>query len=212
MKCCQCRGIERLFDAEAAARALNRYRRRGPRKETRLLIDGLRAEGIEGGTLLDIGGGVGAIQHELLRAGVGGVTSVDASAAYTEAAKEEARRQGHGDRIRYHHGDFVELASAIEPADIVTLDFVICCYHDMEALVGLSSQRARKLFGFGYPRDTWWMKALFAVGNFYYWARRLPFRAFLHPTQAIDAVLRRNGFRQRFYRETGLGQVAVYAR
>ena len=38
------------------------------------------------------------------------------------------------------------------------------------------------------------------------------FRAFLHPTQAIHAVLSRNGFQQRFYRKTRFFQVAVYAR
>jgi len=56
------------------------------------------------------------------------------------------------------------------------------------------------------------MKVAFAVGNFYFWARRRSFRAFLHPTQAIGAVLRRNGFQQRFYRKTKFLQVVVYAR
>ena len=212
MKCCQCQGIENLFNAKLAAKKLTSYRKRGPRKETRMLIEALGAEGIKGMTLLDIGGGVGAIQHELLSAGVSSATNVEASLAYMEAAKEEAQRRGHGDRVSYHDGDFVDLAPAIEPADIVTLDAVICCYHDMEALVGLSSQRARKLYGFVYPRDTWWMKVVFAVGNFYCWARRRSFRVFLHPTQAIDAVLRRNGFQQRFYRKTKFLQVVVYAR
>ena len=212
MKCCQCQGIESLFDAKLTAKELKAYRKKGPRKTTRMLIEALGAEGIEGMTLLDIGGGVGAIQHELLGAGVSSATSAEASLAYMEAAKEEAQRLGHGDRVSYHHGDFVDLAPAIEAADIVTLDLVICCYHDMEALVGLSSQRARKLYGFVYPRDTWWFKVVFAVGNFYFWARRRSFRAFLHPTQAIDAVLRSNGFQQRFYHKTRLLQVVVYAR
>ncbi len=212
MKCCQCQGIESQFDAKLAAKELNSYRRRGPRRGTRMRIEALGAEGIKGMTLLDIGGGIGAIQHELLSAGVSSATNVEASLTYMEAAKEEAQRRGHGDRVSYQPGDFVDLASAIEPADIVTLDAVICCYHDMEGLVGLSSQRARKLYGFVYPCDTWWMKVIFTVGNFYFWARRRSFRLFLHPTQAIDTVLRRNGFQQRFYRKTQFFQVVVYAR
>ena len=202
MQCCQCQGIDSQFNATLAAKDLNSYRKRGPRKGTRMLIEALGAEGIKGMTLLDIGGGVGAIQHELLGAGVSSAINVEASLTYMEAAKEEAQRRGHGDRVSYHCGDFVDFAPAIEPSDIVTLDAVFCCYHDMEALVGLSSQRARRLYGFVYPRDTWWMKLVFGAGNFYFRARSRSFRAFLHPTQAINAVLSRNGFQQRFYRKS----------
>jgi tRNA A58 N-methylase Trm61 len=65
--------------------------------------------------LFDIGGGIGAIQHELLAAGAAHATSVDASAAYLEAAREESIRHGLGDRVTYRHGDFVELAESIPP-------------------------------------------------------------------------------------------------
>ena len=212
MNCCQCEGIEETFDAKVAARDLKRYRAKGPRKETRMLLDALRAEGVEGMTLLDIGGGVGAIQHELLGDGVSGATNVDASSAYLGAAREEARRRGHSDRVSYHHGNFVDLAPDIEPADIVTLDAVICCYHDMEALVGLSAKRARKLYGFVYPKDRWWMRLASALGNFYFWARRRSFRTYLHPTRAIEAVVRENGLRRRYYSKTIWGQVVVYGR
>src|SRR3972149_5948454 len=69
MSCAQCQGIERMFDRRAAERELRQYRAAGPGGTTRLLIDALKAEGVAGLTLLDIGGGGGAIQHELLRAG-----------------------------------------------------------------------------------------------------------------------------------------------
>ena len=212
MNCCQCEGIDGVFNAKVAARDLKAYRKKGPRKATRMLIDALKAEDIEGMTLLDIGGGVGAIQHELLQDGVSSATNVDASRAYLQTAREEAQRRGHEDRVTYHFGDFVELAPDIEHADVVTLDAVICCYHDMEALVGLSSQRARKLYGYVYPRDTWWMRIVSAAENFYRWATRSSFRAYLHPTKAIEAVVRSNGLKRRFYHKTILWQVAVYGR
>ena len=212
MKCSQCQGIERLFDAKMAAKELKGYRRKGPSRATHMLIEALKAQGVEGLTLLDIGGGVGAIQHEMLDAGVSSATSVEAAPAYVEAAKAEAQRRGHGDRVTYHFGDFVDLAPQIQPADIVTLDAVICCYHDMEALVGLSSQRARKLYGLVYPPDTWWAKLGVGVFNFFYWARRRRFRAYVHPTQAVDAIVRGNGFQRRFYGRTPVWQVVVYGR
>ena len=110
MSCCQCDGIDKVFSAKVAAKELKAYRKNGPHKATRMLIDALKTEGVEGMTLLDIGGGVGAIQHELLKDGVTTATNVDASSAYGEAAKQEADRLGLGDRVTYHFGDFVALA------------------------------------------------------------------------------------------------------
>jgi magnesium-protoporphyrin O-methyltransferase len=212
MTCRQCEGIERFFDPKEAAHDLKSYRKKGPAKTTRMLIDALKALGVEGRTLLDIGGGVGAVQHELLKAGASGSVGVDASKAYLEAAKEEALNQGHADRTAYHHGDFVTLASEIEPADVVTLDRVVCCYHDMEELVDLSSQRAGKAYGLVYPRENWASRTTVRLGNLYFWLRRNPFRVFVHATGAIDSVLRRNGLQRSFYQRTHIWQVAVYTR
>ena len=120
-----CEGVEAFFNRRVAARQLEQYRRRGPTRSTRLLIEALEAQGVEGSTLLDIGGGVGALQHELLKAGAARAVSVDASAAYLDAAKQEAERLGLAPQVTYHHGDFVALAESQEPADVVTLDRVI---------------------------------------------------------------------------------------
>jgi len=212
MNCCQCQGIEICFNEKQVGKELARYRKQGPAKTTRMLIDALKAEGVQGMTLLDIGGGIGAIQHELLKADASRATSIEASSSYLEASKAEARRQGHADRVSYHHGDFVALAPGIPPADIVTLDRVICCYHDMQSLVELSSARARKLYALVYPRDTWWVKAFMALFNLAMWITRNPFRTFVHPAHAVQAVVRRHGLERRFYRRTALWQVALYAR
>ena len=212
MNRCQCKGVEMMFNQKSAVRELKQYRRKGPKRTTQMLIDALKTEGIEGMTLLDIGGGVGAIQHELLSAGVRSAANVDASAAYVAVAKEEAERRGHAGLVSYYHGDFIQLAPEIAPADIVTLDRVICCYDDMQALVGLSSARARNLYGLVYPRDTWWMKIRVAIENFVYRLVRNPFRSFVHPTEQVDAVVRSSGLRRRLHLKTFLWQVVVYAR
>lgn len=212
MNCPNCQGYERVFDPRTADRELRDYHTRGPSKTTRLLIQAFKSAGIDGLTLLDIGGGVGAIQHELLKEGASSAVAVDASWAYLQAARQEAERQGHAQRITYQHGNFVDLAPQLPPADLVTLDKVICCYPDMRGLVGLSSARARKLYGVVFPRDTWWIRLGFRVGNFLLWLQRSPFRIFVHPTQAVEAVVRANGLERRFYRKTFVWQVIVYAR
>ena len=114
---------------------------------SRALIEALRAGGIDGQTVLDVGGGVGAVHHALLRSGAASAVDVDASRAYVATARAEAERQGHADRVRYLTGDFVALADDVGPADLVALDRVICCYPDMAALVGRSAALARRRYG-----------------------------------------------------------------
>ena len=213
MDCCQCQGIETKFDQKYVARKLEEYRKNGPKKTTWQLIEALRTERIAGLTLLDIGGGVGDIQHEMLRSCVSSAIDSEASTAYLEACRQEAERLGHSDRIRHIQGDFVQLAQDISPADIVTLDRVICCYHDMPNLVNLSVQKARRFYVIVYPLDKWWIRlGVLVYYNFRNWLQRNPMRMFVHPPEAVEAVIRSNGLERRFYRAMGTWQVVVYAR
>jgi hypothetical protein len=210
---CCCQGVEDVFGEKTARHDLRRYRKRGPSKPTRILLRALEREGVEHATVLDIGGGVGAIQQELLDAGAERATSVEASAAYLRAARDEAERRGRTDRISYQAGDFVELADRVEPADVVTLDRVICCYPDMEALVGRSADRAQRLYGLVYPRDTWWVAVGFGCMNLFLRVARRAFRVHLHPTSAVDAVARRHGLTPKLATRAGpVWQVALYRR
>ena len=200
-----------MFGERTAARDVKRYREKGLSKPTLLLLDALRAEGVERASVLDIGGGIGAIQLELLDAGAATATSVDASAAYLRAARAEAERRGHAEHISQHAGDFVELAEGIEPADVVTLDRVLCCYPDVERLVSRSAERARRVYGLVYPRDTWWTRLAFVAFNVGLRVIRRPFRVYIHPSAAVDAAVRETGLARRLRRPVGpLWQVVVY--
>lgn len=212
MNCCQCQGIEELFSDQLVARELSNYRAKGPAKTTRWMLEALKKQGIQGFSLLDIGGGVGAIQADLLTSGCESATDVDASNAYLHAAQDEAARRGLVDRISFVHGNFVELAEQIPAADVVTLDRVICCYPDMQNMVSLSAARARKLYGMVYPRDVWWVKIGITILNFVFRLQKNSFRTFNHPTQAVEAIVNKNGFKRLFYRQTLVWQVVVYAR
>ena len=213
MSCQQCQGIETEFDPKYAARELKKYRRKGPSKTTAMLIGALHDAGIAGATLLDIGGGVGAIQHALLAEGARNAVSVDASSAFVETAREEARRRGYEEQIDFQHGDFVDLAEELPSADIVTLDKVICCYDDMEELVRLSAGRAQRLYGAVYPRDVWWVKAGFNALNAVLSLFRRHFRTFIHPTHRVERLLRERGFiEQKYIRYSGIWQVVVFGR
>jgi hypothetical protein len=209
---CQCREIESVFDRALAEKELAKARRRGPRPTTRFLVEALRARGVKGKTLLDIGGGVGTIQHELLAAGVREAVDVDASTAYIRAARKEARRLGFEERITFHSGNFVDLAPGVPVADIVTLDRVVCCYDDAQGLVSSSATKARSLYGVVYPRDTWWGILGVWVLNFYRRIRGDNFRVFNHPTRLMESILAEHGLSRTFHRVTFFWQVAVFQR
>jgi magnesium-protoporphyrin O-methyltransferase len=212
VSCCQCEGIERQFGRKTARWELRRFRKRGPAPTTRMLIEALGREGVSGASILDIGGGVGAIYHGLLASGARDAVHVDVSPDYLSVAREEAERRGHAARVQFIRGDFVDVAPSLRDSDMVTLDRVICCYPDMERLVALSAGKARRLLGAVYPREAWWMRLAIPTINVVSRLRRSAFRSYLHPPAAIDAVLRAHGLKRRSFRRTLAWEVAVYSR
>ena len=212
MTCCHCQGVAQMFDEKMARRQLRHYRRKGPAKGTRQLIHAVAEGGVEGRTFIDIGGGIGAIQHDLMERGAAGGTSADASPAYLAAARAEAEARGYGGRIRYVEGDFVERAGEMEPADMVTLDRVVCCYPDMPALLGAAAPLARRTLGLIIPRGTRLIRCGVAVVNLFQRLRRHPFRVYVHDPDEVEAVLGRHGLRRRYLREGVVWRVAVFRR
>ncbi|TAK13546.1 MAG: methyltransferase domain-containing protein [Anaerolineae bacterium] len=209
----QCCGVDQMFNDKTAQADLKTYYRKGPNKATRVLIEQVSQRGVQGSALLDIGGGIGVIQHALVERGAAHITHVDASRAYLETARQEATRRGHADRVDFRFGDFVDIAPELEQADIVTLDRVICCYDDMPSLVEASAKLARRAYGIIIPLDRWWVagagKAFNALLSIF---TRNPYRMFIHPTAEIERILAAQGLRREFYKRVGIWQVAVYAR
>lgn len=162
--------------------------------------------------MLDIGGGIGVVDHELLAAGAATATIVEASTASAEAARVEARERGTDDRVAIVRGNFVGRAADLEPADIVTLDRVICCYPDVEALVGLSLARARRLYGIVLPRDRWLARFAIGLTNAWFRLRGKAYRAFAHPNAIVDRLAAAAGLRLAAESGTFFWRVAVFER
>jgi 2-polyprenyl-3-methyl-5-hydroxy-6-metoxy-1,4-benzoquinol methylase len=193
----------RFYDEKRAVSDLRKYRAKGPIPSTRALIDALKAEGVVGARLLDIGGGIGAIQHELLDAGATHATNVDASAPYLKAARDEAQRRGHDERVTYLHGDFVELAESIAPADIVTLDRVVNVYPDWERLAGLAAGHTQRLLGLVYPRDTRMVRLVVFAMNLMLRLQRKPLRAAIRSSDAVERIARGHGLLPHVAKDVG---------
>jgi 2-polyprenyl-3-methyl-5-hydroxy-6-metoxy-1,4-benzoquinol methylase len=192
---------------------MRRYRKRGATGTTRMLIDAVIGHGTEGRTFMDVGGGVGIIQHELMAAGTASGVNVDASPAYIGTARAQAASLGYADRMTYVEGDFVELASDLPDVDIVTLDRVLCCYHDMPTLVDASASRARRVYGVVLPRDERrLMRFGIAVLNLVQRLRRRPFRVFAHPRVDVERRMSDLGFTRVHHGTAFLWHVLVFTR
>ncbi len=207
-----CCGLQKLFNDKQARKDLKRLFKKGPNKPTRLLLHQLETMPVEEMTLLDIGGGVGAIQKYLAERGIRAITDVDASPAYLKAAEETARKSGYWERARFIFGNFVEKAPEVEPADIVTLDRVLCCFPDVESLVRYSVQKARRVYGVIFPRDNWLIRLGVTVLNVFLMLTRNPFRTYVHPTAMVDAIVTSEGFGLTYQAFSGPWQVRLYTR
>jgi len=108
--------------------------------------------------------------------------------------RQAAADRGYEPRQTHIEGDFTEVADRVEPATVVTLDKVICCYPDMVTLVRASARKATALYGIVVPRDTAWMRASVGLVN---WSLRhvlrRRFQAFAHSHPAIDRVCAEEG-------------------
>ena len=207
-----CCGTADFFGDRIARRHLRKYRRGGPFGTTKRLLAALRETPGPKDSLLDVGGGVGMIAHEMLAAGASSAAIVDASPAFLDAARAESERRHTSDRLRLQLGDAVELRDDVPQADVVTLDKVVCCNADLPLLLGDVVLRARRMIGLIYPRDRWWnaiaAKALAAFG----WLTRDSTRWYLHSDEEVDGFLRRAGFERHEVSRTIIWQVALYVR
>ena len=215
MNCCSgCAypAAEQQFGAAVAERDLRRYKKKGPDATSRLMLSGIAEHVRAGDSLLDIGGGVGVLDFELLSKGASTATLVDASPSYLAAAKAEALRRKLESRIRCVTGDFVGTADTIEPADILTMHRVVCCYPNYVSLLDRATRHSRRLLALSYPRDRWFVRWWVALDNWHRRITRKEFRTFVHPPAAIERMVERAGFRRLKRSVTVVWSVDIYSR
>jgi hypothetical protein len=206
--CCDPRGCDQFFGGRFARRVAKRYRKRGLDKTARRMVGFLEASGIAGATVIEVGGGVGEIEIELLRRGALRTVNLELSAAYDDEARRllaEADLEGRAER-RLH--DIAVDPEGVEPADVVVLHRVVCCYPDYERLLGAAAGRARRLVVFSYPRRNAVSRAVVALQNAGFRLARKQFRTFAHPPADMLAVLRARGLEATFAHSGLVWQVA----
>ncbi len=189
------------FDRKRARREMDQYLKSGPKKSTHYLIGPLKDQALSGTSLLDIGGGTGAIILELFGKEVDCAYYLEISRAYAEVFRDQVVLRSLEEHIEIQTGELTENYQKLPRVDVVTLDKVICCYEDYQQLVKLSLQKARKLYAYTIPRDVWWVKAVNSVSEFFksLFGNQLP--THVHPVAAIEQMVLALGF-EKIYQKT----------
>jgi magnesium-protoporphyrin O-methyltransferase len=191
-RCCR-EAYEDIFDEKLAEKDVRRYRRRGLDAAGRTLVGFLKARGVEGQRVLEIGGGVGALQLELLGAGAADAENVELSHGYEKAARELARERGVENRVSRRVGDFVATAKEVAPADVVLLHRVVCCYPNLDELLGAAAERTERRLVLTYPPHNAVSRVVISLLNFAQRLRRHEFRVFVWPRREINRVAESRG-------------------
>jgi 2-polyprenyl-3-methyl-5-hydroxy-6-metoxy-1,4-benzoquinol methylase len=206
--CCNPRGCDGFFTPRLARRAARRYRERGLDKTARRMVGFLERQGLMGTTILEIGGGVGEIQIELLKRGATRGVNLELSPAYADEAALLLRDEGLEERSVLRVHDIAADPESVEEADVVVLHRVVCCYPDYERLLAAAAQHARRFLVFSYPPRNTISRLFLGAQNLVFSLRGKEFRTFAHPPSAMLAVLGESGFRRTFAHHALIWQVA----
>lgn len=183
-----------VFTSRFSRSIARRYETKGLRPVEQRIVDFLAGTGIEGAHVLEIGGGAGEIQLELLRRGAGSTENLELSDAYETDAARLLADAGLTDRAERRLGiDLAETPDAVAPADVVVLHRVVCCYPDYEKLLGAAAQHARRALVFSYPPPNWFNRTGFAAINALMRVLGRTYRGYTHDPAAMMAVVRRHG-------------------
>jgi 2-polyprenyl-3-methyl-5-hydroxy-6-metoxy-1,4-benzoquinol methylase len=193
--CCDPRRCERMFGARFARHVAKRYRRRGLDPAARRMVDFLAGDGVRGASVLEIGGGIGEIGVELLKRGADQVTTLELSTAYDGEARRLAEEAGVADRMHRKVTDIATSPDDVEPADLVVLHRVVCCYPDYARLLGAAADHCRNRLAFSHPPRNVISRLVLATQNATFAVLGREFRTFAHPPTAMVGVVVGQGMR-----------------
>lgn len=211
-RCCSTSGYGEFFDEKLARRDAKRYRKGGLKGAGKRLVDLVAARGADGADVLEVGGGIGALQLELLQRGASHTMNAELSPAYEGEAAALLKERSLTQRVDRRIVDIAEDPDAVPPADVVLLHRVVCCYPDYERLLGGAAGKARRLLAFSFPPDFAVARAAVRVLNLWPRLRGCDFRAYVHPESELLAAVERNGFRIVSRERSGIWRIALFER
>ena len=209
--CCNIR-YNHTFGMRKAQKEMAHYLKHGPKKSTRWLLEPVLERIREGDSVLDIGGGVGALLLELQKQGIGVSYYMDISESYSAVLYQEVGEKSLKNKISIHTGDFTEKHHLIPQADIVTLDKVLCCYQDFKNLLTLSLQKTRKILAYTVPDSVWWVEMLNGIQTSVKSIFNKQLITYVHPVDKMEALALAQGFHKEFQKKHTGWLTVVYCK
>jgi magnesium-protoporphyrin O-methyltransferase len=212
---CRCAdvGLDEIFDEQFARRDAQRYRRKGLPRRSAILLDLLAgAVALPGITSLEGGAGAGAVSVELARRGAARVKGIDATPIAVQYARGLAADFNLSERVEFETGDFADPQLSAQPADVVILDRVVCCYPDWRGLLANAATHAHRAIALSYPPDNTLSAIEIGTLNAFQRVMRRRFRVQLHSTAAMFRLLAEHGFTRVTKRRYWFWEIAVAAR
>jgi magnesium-protoporphyrin O-methyltransferase len=176
------------------------------------MLEAVSARDVKGASVLEVGGGIGALQIELLKRGVAHAANVEVSVACLTASQELAARLEFGDRLNCHRADFAGAADSVPAADLVILHRVVCCYPDMPRLVFAAASHARRTLALSFPRDEWYVRMYIEAQAWWMQMRGSNFRNYVHSPDAIRRVAAEGGLKPVRQSFSGAWQILIFER
>jgi magnesium-protoporphyrin O-methyltransferase len=211
-RCCSPVAYGEFFDEKLARRDADRYRRKGLGRASERFVELVAGRGVEGASVLEVGGGTGTLQIELLERGASRATNVELSPGYETEARRLLEERGLSERAERHVVDLATDPDAVGDADVVLLHRVVCCYPDYESLLSVAAAKARRLVAFSFPPDLAVSRLLVRILNLGPRLRGCDFRSYVHSERAMLSAVERQGFRLEGAERAGVWRLALLER
>jgi hypothetical protein len=210
VSCCTSAGYRTIFGRKVVERDARRYRRKGLTGSAGWILQVLGDDGVADRSVLEVGGGIGGLQIELLEAGASHATNVEIIDSYEATARSLIAEHGLEARVERHIADYAQHPDHAPAADIVIMHRVICCYPDPDTLTAAACAQARDRVAITIPRDTPWVRLGFWGMNAWLRLRRIAFRGYVHPHPQILEVANSHGFHATHHQPGALWESLIH--
>jgi hypothetical protein len=197
-----------MFKPRMARRSLEQYRKKGHGDLERRMLVAASQGGLQGARVLEIGGGIGTIQAELLEAGATSGEVIELVEAWEPYARELARERGLEERTSFRIADVLDDPESVAAAEVVVMNRVVCCSPDGVELAGVAARLALRTLVFSFPRDAFWLRAGLRLVNLGLRVTGGSFRVFAHPREALLGAASAQGLS---LAESGRGAIWEFA-
>ncbi len=207
-----CCGADLFFNKKTAAKEYRKYLKKGPSRVTAKIIEQLDSQNVGGKSMVDVGGGIGALQWWFLQKGGNKTTDIDASSGYLKQAENHASKNGWQDKTHFIMGDCTDVYKEIEDPHFITLDKVVCCYPNYKEILELTCEKSTGHISLSYPMDGIISQTLRWFGDLYFRLVKNPYRPFVHPVKDIRNVFAERGYQRIAHDLAFPWHVETYAR